>query len=48
MGMLRPRPVAWLAELVTVLAARHAGRWPMSGPWSAPRSSHCRSNMCSS
>jgi len=37
MGMLRPRPVAWLAELVTVLAARHAGRWPMSGPWSAPR-----------
>jgi hypothetical protein len=26
MGMLRPRPVAWLAELVTVLAARHPGR----------------------
>jgi hypothetical protein len=26
MGMLQPRPAAWLAELVTVLAARHLGR----------------------
>jgi hypothetical protein len=26
MGMLQPRPAAWLAELATVLAARHPGR----------------------